>query len=88
MLVPTLAAMIAAARRLVRAVRILARDGRIPKPLRGLVAFGLLPIPGLLDEVALVIVGLILWAFYRKALRQAWTQAAARSFAEASVEEG
>jgi hypothetical protein len=80
--------MIAAARRLVRAVRILARDGRIPKPLRGLVAFGLLPIPGPFDEVVLVIVGLILWAFYRKALRQAWTQAAARSFAEASLEEG
>jgi hypothetical protein len=80
--------MIAAARRLVRAVRILARDGRIPKPLRGLVAFGLLPIPGPFDEVVLVIVGLILWAFYRKALRQAWTQAAARSFAKASLEEG
>jgi hypothetical protein len=34
------------ARRVIRAVRILARDGRIPKPLRGLVAVGLLPIPG------------------------------------------
>jgi hypothetical protein len=80
--------MIAAARRLVRAVKILARDGRIPKPLRGLVAFGLLPIPGPFDEVILVIVGLILWAFYRMALRQAWAKAAARSFAKASVDQG
>jgi hypothetical protein len=37
-----------AARRLIRAVTILARDGRIPKPLRGLAAFGVLPIPGAL----------------------------------------
>ena len=37
-------------RRLLRAVKLLARDGRIPKPLRGLAAFGLLPIPGPLDE--------------------------------------
>ena len=38
--------MLLAARRLIQAVKILARDGRIPKPLRGLVAFGVLPIPG------------------------------------------
>jgi hypothetical protein len=68
--------MLAAARRLIRAVKILARDGRIPRSLRGLVAFGVLPIPGPLDEVALLVVGVILWTFYRDRLREAWSQAA------------
>ena len=53
-------------RRLLRAVKLLARDGRIPKPLRGLAAFGLLPIPGPLDEAALLLVGTVLWLFYRR----------------------
>ena len=66
----------AAARRLIRAVKILARDGRIPKPLRGLAAFGVLPIPGPFDEAVLLIVGLLLWAFYRDCLREAWSQSA------------
>jgi hypothetical protein len=65
------------ARQLVRAVKILARDGRMPKPLRGLAAFGVLPIPGPIDEAALVIVGALLWIFYRDTLRDAWTRAAA-----------
>ena len=68
--------MLRAARRVVLAVKILARDGRIPKPLRGLVAFGVLPIPGPVDEVVLLIVGPILWIFYRDRFRQAWSQAA------------
>ena len=72
----SLAAMLAAARRLIRSVKILARDGRIPKPLRGLAAFGVLPIPGPIDEAALLVVGLILWALYRDTLREAWSQAA------------
>ncbi|MDX6396741.1 MAG: hypothetical protein QOJ43_149 [Gaiellaceae bacterium] len=58
-------------RRLLRAVRLLAGDGRIPRPLRGLAAFGLLPIPGPVDELALVIVGVVLWLFYRRT-REAW----------------
>jgi hypothetical protein len=64
-----------AARRLIRAVRILARDGRIPRPLRALVAFGLLPVPGPFDEAVLVVNGVILWVFYRARLREAWAQA-------------
>ncbi len=68
--------MVAAARRLIRAVKILARDRRIPRPLRGLAAFGVLPIPGPFDEAVLLIVGLILWALYRDSLREAWSQAA------------
>jgi hypothetical protein len=66
--------MFAVARRLIQAVAILARDGRIPKPLRGLAAFGVLPIPGPLDEAVLLIVGLILWLFYRDRLRSAWNR--------------
>ena len=69
-------AMLRAPRRVIEAVKILARDGRIPKPLRGLVAFGVLPIPGPVDEVVLLIVGPILWAFYRDRFREAWSQAA------------
>ena len=62
-------------RHLLRAVKILARDGRIPKPLRALAAFGLLPIPGPLDEAVLVLVGAVLWVFYRETLREAWAAA-------------
>jgi hypothetical protein len=64
-------------RHLIRAVTILARDGRIPKPLRGLAAFGVLPIPGPVDEAALLVVGALLWIFYRQSLRDAWAQAGA-----------
>jgi hypothetical protein len=72
---PRLARVVASARRLIRSVKILARHGRIPKPLRGLVAFGLLPIPGPVDEVALLIVALCLYLFYRQPIREAWTEA-------------
>ena len=59
-------------KRLLRAVKLLARDGRIPRPLRGLAAFGLLPIPGPIDELALLVVGVVLWLFYRRTLAEAW----------------
>jgi len=63
-------------RRLLRSVRLLARDGRIPRPLRGLAAIGLLPVPGPVDEAVLVVVGAILFLFYRERLREAWKRAA------------
>jgi hypothetical protein len=63
------------ARRVILAVRILARDGRIPKPLRGLVAVGLLPIPGPFDEALLVLAGGILYGFYRDEMGEAWRRA-------------
>ena len=62
-------------RRLIRAVKILARDRRIPWPLRGLAALGLLPVPGPFDEAVLALVGAILYGFYREPLREAWRQA-------------
>ena len=50
-----------------------ARDGRIPRPLRGLALFGVAPVPGPLDEVALLTAGFVLWLFYRPLLRDAWS---------------
>jgi hypothetical protein len=76
--------MIEGARRLIRASKSLASDGRIPKPLRGLAAFGLLPIPGPVDEVALLIVGVLMWVFYRDRVREAWKGSANRDVAKVS----
>lgn len=51
------------------------RDGGIPRPLRWLAAVGLLPVPGPFDELVLLLVALILFAFYRERLRAAWREA-------------
>jgi hypothetical protein len=56
-------------------VRLLARDGRIPRPLRALVAVGVLPIPGPFDEAVLLVAALLLVAFYRPVLRDALEEA-------------
>ena len=56
-------------------MRILARDGRIPRPLRGLVALGLLPVPGPFDEAVLLVAAGILFVFYRGPMREAWRTA-------------
>jgi hypothetical protein len=61
---------------MLRAARLLARDERIPKPLRRLAAFGLLPIPGPVDEAVLLALAPILLVFHRHALREAWIDAA------------
>ena len=65
------------AQQLVRAVRIAARDKRIPKPLRWLAGLGLLPIPGPFDEAILLLVAIPLVLFYRGPLREAWGAASA-----------
>jgi hypothetical protein len=57
-------------------VRILARDGRLPRWLRGLALLGVAPIPGPFDELVLMIVAAILWIGYRERLRAAWEDAA------------
>jgi hypothetical protein len=59
-------------KRTVRTVRLLARDGGLPRWLRGLAAIGLAPIPGPFDEVVLLTVAAILWLGYRERLRAAW----------------
>ena len=57
-----------------RAVRLIARDGRIPRPVRWLAVIGLLPIPGPVDEAVLLLVALVLALFYRDLMREAWAQ--------------
>ena len=66
-------------RRTARAVRIVVGHEGIPRPIRWLAAFGLLPIPGPFDEAVLLFVALILFIFYREELRQAWREAGAGS---------
>jgi hypothetical protein len=63
-------------RKILRAVRILARDGGLPRWLRGLAAVGIAPIPGPFDEAVLLVVAAILWLGYRDRLRAAWRDAA------------
>jgi hypothetical protein len=63
-------------RRVVRAVRLLARDDGLPRWLRGLAALGLAPVPGPFDELVLLVVAAILWLGYRERLRVAWQQSA------------
>jgi hypothetical protein len=63
-------------KRAVRAVRLLARDNRLPRWLRGLATFGVAPIPGPFDEAVLLVVAAILWTGYRERLRAAWRDAA------------
>lgn len=63
-------------RRTARAVRILLRDGGIPRWLRGLAVIGLAPVPGPFDEIVLLLVAAVLWIGYRGRLRDAWREAA------------
>jgi len=65
-----------AVRRIARAVRLLARDGGLPRWLRGLAAVGLAPIPGPVDELVLLVVAAVLWLGYRDRLRAAWRESA------------
>jgi hypothetical protein len=61
--------------RTIRAVALLARDRRIPRPLRALAAIGLAPIPGPFDEALLLLIAPPLFLFYREPMRDAWRRA-------------
>ena len=63
-------------RHTLRAVRIAAKDQRIPRPLRWLAALGIAPIPGPFDEILLLLVAVPLLLFYRRRLVEAWRRAA------------
>lgn len=63
--------------RLLRAMKTLARDKRIPKSLRGVAGIALLPIPGPVDEIVLILIAPVFFAFYRRPMREAWAEAAA-----------
>jgi hypothetical protein len=60
------------ATRTIRAMKVLARDSRIPKPLRWIAGLALLPIPGPVDEVILILLAPIFFLFYRGPMREAW----------------
>ena len=62
-------------RRAFCAAKLVARDSRIPRPLKWLAALGLLPVPGPFDEAVLVVVAALLLAFRRDVLREAWQAA-------------
>jgi len=64
-------------KRVFRAVRFAATDRRIPRPLRWLVALGLLPVPGPLDEIVLLVAAVPLAVFYREPLVEAWRRGGA-----------
>ena len=68
--------------RTIRATRLLARDRRIPRPLRWVAGLALLPVPGPFDEAVLLLVAVPLFAFYRRPLRDAWRIADAERQAE------
>ena len=58
-------------RHLIRAMKVLARDDRIPKLLRWVAGIALLPIPGPVDEAVLILVA-PLFLLYREPVREAW----------------
>ena len=62
--------------RLARAGATIARDERIPRPLRWAAAVGALPIPGPFDEAVLLLVVPVLLVFYPGPMREAWSAAA------------
>jgi hypothetical protein len=63
-------------RRMLRAMRTVATDRRVPRPLRGLLVLAVLPIPGPFDEALLLLLVPVALVFYRDPLVQAWKQAA------------
>ena len=56
-------------------MKLLARNDRLPRPVRWAAVIGLLPIPGPLDEVVLLLVAVALWLFWRDLLVAAWHHA-------------
>jgi hypothetical protein len=74
--------------RAIRAVRLLARDRRIPRPLRWVAGLALLPVPGPFDEAVLLLVAVPLLAFYRRPLRDAWQLASVQRQAGADGSSG
>lgn len=63
-------------KRLLGLARLLARDPRIPRPVRALIVVGLLPVPGPFDEVVLVGSLVLLLAIRPGLIRALWRESA------------
>ena len=61
--------------RLVRTAKLLAHEPSVPKWLRGLFVFGLLPIPLFFDELALIVATALLYVSHRQVVIEAWSRA-------------
>jgi hypothetical protein len=64
---------------LLRVLKALARDPRIPRPIRWLLIVGLLPVPGPFDEAVLLTALGLIAVFCRPVYRQIKAQAAAEA---------
>jgi len=60
-------------------VKLLARDPRIPGPVRALIVIGLLPVPGPFDEVVLVGSLALLLVIRPGLIRALWRESARRA---------
>ncbi len=66
--------------RLVRTAKLLAHEPSVPKWLRGLFVFGLLPIPLFFDELALIVATALLYVSHRQVVIEAWSRAGVDRF--------
>jgi hypothetical protein len=64
-------------KRLLKLVKLLARDPRVPRPVRALILVGLLPVPGPFDEIVLVGAVTLLLVIRPGLIRALWRESAA-----------
>jgi len=63
-------------KRLLKLVKLLARDPRVPRPVRALIVVGLLPVPGPFDEIVLAGAVMVLLVIRPDLIRTLWRESA------------